>query len=576
MIKRSPTIRLRALARFTAALLAAAALAACAAGKEGRSGPSMMVAAADPAAAEAGLEILRAGGSALDAAIATQLVLGLVEPQSSGIGGGGFLLHYDHDSGRVESYDGRETAPRAVGPDLFLTPSGEPMPFREAMVGGRAVGVPGLLRMLELAHREHGRLEWSALFEPAIRLAEQGFAVSPYLAREIAEAHSLDTYPATAAYFLDAAGQPKAPGTVIVNEAYADTLRAIAIGGADAFYGGPIAQDIVAAVQNDPVNPGLLAAEDFARYEAKRRDPVCGPYRIFVLCSMGPPSSGGVAVLEMLGLLERFHMPARLPLSPETAHLFAEAMRLAFADRDRYLADPDYVAVPAAGLLNSAYLAERAALIQLTARVVEAEPGRPPGIQRYWLEERAWREPGSTTHLSVVDEDGNAVALTSSIEQNFGSRLMVRGFLLNQQLTDFSFEPERDGVPIANRVEPGKRPRSSMAPTFVFDRAGNLRFAVGSPGGPFIIPYVAQALLGVLAWDLDLQSAVALPHIAAYKGKVYFEAGTPLERLVPALEALGHEVELIPFSSGLHGIAATPWGLEGAADPRKPGVALGD
>jgi len=380
MIKRSPTVRLRALARFTAALLAAAALAACAAGEEGRSGPSMMVAAGDPAAAEAGLEILRAGGSALDAAIATQLVLGLVEPQSSGIGGGGFLLHYDHDSGRVESYDGRETAPWAAGPDLFLTPSGEPMPFREAMVGGRAVGVPGLLRMLYLAHREHGRLEWSALFEPAIRLAEQGFAISPDLAREIAEAHSLDTYPATAAYFLDAAGQPKAPGTVIVNEAYADTLRAIAIGGADAFYGGPIAQDIVAAVQNDPVNPGLLAAEDFARYEAKRRDPVCGPYRIFVLCSMGPPSSGGVAVLEMLGLLERFHMPARLPLSPETAHLFAEAMRLAFADRDRYLADPDYVAVPAAGLLNSAYLAERAALIRLTARVVEAEPGRPPGI----------------------------------------------------------------------------------------------------------------------------------------------------------------------------------------------------
>ncbi|HLB07210.1 MAG TPA: gamma-glutamyltransferase, partial [Alphaproteobacteria bacterium] len=368
MIKRSPTVRLRALARFTAALLAAAALAACAAGEEGRSGPSMMVAAGDPAAAEAGLEILRAGGSALDAAIATQLVLGLVEPQSSGIGGGGFLLHYDHESGLVESYDGRETAPRAAGPDLFLTPSGEPMPFREAMVGGRAVGVPGLLRMLELVHREHGRLKWSALFEPAIRLAEQGFAVSPDLAREIAEAHSLDTYPATAAYFLDAAGQPKAPGTVIVNEAYADTLRAIAIGGADAFYGGPIAQDIVAAVQNDPVNPGLLAAEDFARYEAKRRDPVCGPYRIFVLCSMGPPSSGGVAVLEMLGLLERFHMPARLPLSPETAHLFAEAMRLAFADRDRYLADPDYVAVPAAGLLNSAYLAERAALIRLTAR----------------------------------------------------------------------------------------------------------------------------------------------------------------------------------------------------------------
>lgn len=581
MSGRSILHRLSGLCRSisAAALFAAVSVAAApafAGGGESATAQRMMVAAADPRAVEAGLAILREGGNALDAAIAVQMVLGLVEPQSSGIGGGGFLLYYDRASGRVTSYDGRETAPAEADETLFLLPSGEPMPFREAMVGGRAVGVPGLLRMLELAHREHGRLPWDELFAPAIRLAEGGFEVTPYLAQKITQAHSLDRYPATAAYFLDADGGAKQPGTLIVNDAYAETLRAVARQGADAVYEGPIARDIVAAVRNDPVNPGLMTADDLARYEATRRDPVCSPYRIYIVCGMGPPSSGGIAVLQILGLLERFDLSPLDPLSARAVHLFAEASRLALADRERYLADPDFVTVPVAGLLNKAYLAGRAGLIREDARMAEAASGEPPGIRDYWLEEGGRREPGSTTHFSIVDQDGNAVALTSSIEQNFGSRLMVRGFLLNQELTDFSFRPEQGDAPVANRVEGGKRPRSSMAPTLVFDGEGHLLIALGSPGGSLIIPYVALTLLASLDWNLDMQAAVSLPHYAYWRDEIGLEEGTPLANLVPALEALGHKVSLVRFDSGLHGIRVRPSGLEGGADPRKPGTAAGD
>lgn len=538
--------------------------------------PHRMVAAADPRAVEAGLAILRAGGDAMDAAVAVQMVLGLVEPQSSGIGGGGFLLYYDRTSGKVTSYDGRETAPKAAPETLFLDESGAPMPFREAMVGGRAVGVPGLLRMLELAHREHGRLPWRDLFEPAIALAEQGFEVTPYLSEKIAAAPALDRYPETAAYFLTPDGHAKPPGTAIRNPAYAETLRAIAEGGADGFYDGPIARDIVAAVRGDPHNPGLMTEADLADYRAKQRAPVCMPYRVYVVCGMGPPSSGGIAVLQILGLLERFDVAALAPLSAEAVHLFAEAGRLALADRNRYIADPDFAAVPVDGLLNKAYLAGRAAAIRPDARMSDIAPGAPPGIRQYWLESDSWREPGSTTHFSIVDGEGNAVALTSSIEQNFGSRLMVRGFLLNQQLTDFDFRPEADGVPAANRVEGGKRPRSSMAPTLVFDRDGHLLIAVGSPGGPLIIPYVALTLLAALDWNLDMQAAVALPRYAFWRDEIELEEGTALADIVPALEALGEKVALVPFNSGLYGIRVRAFGLEGGADPRKPGIALGD
>ena len=426
-----------------------------------------MIAAANPHAARAGLEMLRAGGGAVDATIAAQLVLTLVEPQSSGIGGGAFLLHYAAAAREVAAYDGRETAPAAVTPKLFLRTDGKPMRFREAVIGGRSVGVPGVLRMLETAHRDHGRLPWKRLFDPAIRLADEGFFVSPRLNKMIRRAKGLDAIPATRRYFLTADGRPLPVGTRLRNPAYAETLRRIADGGADAFYTGEIAADIVAAVRNAPRNPGLLAMPDLAGYRAKTRAPLCRPYREVRICGMPPPTSGGVAVLQILGLLEGFDMGALGPGSADAVHLFTQASRLAYADRRVYLADSDFVDVPVAGLLDSGYLAARRKLIDPSRDMGKAIAGRPPGATA--------RLPGealelvSTSHLSVVDADGNAVSMTTSIESAFGSRVMVRGFLLNNQLTDFSFRPVIDGRPVANRVQPGKRPRSSMSPTLVLD-----------------------------------------------------------------------------------------------------------
>ena len=540
-----------------------------------------MVAAAHPLAVEAGLQILRSGGSAVDAAIATQLVLGLVEPQSSGLGGGAFLLHWDAAQARVRSYDGRESAPAAARPGRFLDALGRPLPYHEAVVSGLSVGVPGLLRMLELAHARHGRLAWAALFAPAIRLAEDGFPMSPRLHRLLSGDRHLREDPAARALYYDAAGGARTVGERIVNPAYAASLREIAAHGADAFYGGQIARDIVAAVRAH-LRPGDLALADLAGYRARERAPVCGPFRAYRLCSMGPPSAGGIGVLQILGLLERSGFAMAMPDSAQdwerALHLYAEAGRLAYADRARWIADPDFVPQPVEGLLAPAYLDERAALIGERS-MGWARPGTPRGAPLAWGP-GGESEAAGTSHVSVVDARGDALAMTSTIESQFGSRIMVRGFLLNNQLTDFSFNPESEGLPAANRVEGGKRPRSSMAPTLVFGPeavlAAGLRLTLGSPGGPAIINYVAKALVGTLAWGLDIQAAISLPNFGSANGPTLIERGSPWEEHGDALAARGHILSFRPLTSGTQGIETHAGALRGGADPRREGAARGD
>ena len=534
-----------------------------------------MIAAAHPAAAEAGARILAEGGGAIDAAIAAQMVLGLVEPQSSGIGGGGFLLYYDAERERAESYDGRETAPAAVDERLFVAGDGTPKGWRVAAVGGLPVGVPSVVRMLERAHRAHGRTPWARLFEPAAALAEQGFTISPRLASMIENNPDLARFPAARSYFFHRDGLPKRAGETLVNPAYAETMRAIAREGADALHEGPIAAEIVAAVRGDSVNPGSLALADLAGYRARERPPACLDYRGHRVCSMGPPSSGGVTMLQILGLLERFDLASAAPGSTRAVHLISEASRLAFADRNRYLADSDFVTVPVEGLLDPGYLRRRSLLIDPGRTMGEADPGMPPGSEHVERADAASPEHASTSHLSVIDSRGNAVSFTTSVERAFGSRLMAAGFILNNQLTDFSFAPVDAHGQVANRVQPGKRPRSSMTPTLIFDEDGKLVATLGSPGGSRIIGFVVQSVIALLDWGLDAQAALSLPRHVNRNGATELEAGTALEQLAPALEALGYEVRIRPLVSGLHAVRRIEGGLEGGADPRREGIALG-
>ncbi|MCW9002788.1 MAG: gamma-glutamyltransferase [Rhodospirillales bacterium] len=534
-----------------------------------------MVAAANPHAVKAGLSILQAGGSAIDAAIAAQMVLNVVEPQSSGIGGGGFLLHLA-SGGQIEAFDGRETAPASARPDMHLRPDGTKKKFFEAAIGGNAVGVPGLLSMLHMAHARHGRLPWAALFQPAITLAEDGFPVSPRLHRLIAADKHLKTFPDTAAFFYGPDGSALPIGATLRNPPLARTLSAIAQGGPDAFYKGPIATDIAATIRNATVNPGGMTIADMAAYRTIVRDPICAPYRVWVVCGMGAPSSGGIATLQILGLLEGFDLAGIGPGSAEAVHLIAEASRLAFADRALYVADPDFTQVPQSGLIDPTYISGRAKLISLTASMGEAKPGDPQGRTSRANGLDRGEGGNSTTHISIVDSDGNVVSMTTSIENAFGSRMMVRGFLLNNQLTDFAFSPTQEGKTVANAAAPGKRPRSSMAPTIVRDAAGKPVLAIGSPGGSRIIAYVVKTLIGVLDWELDMQTAVSLPNFANRNGATEIEEGSPLERLTLDLEALGHQVRAVPMTSGLHGIRLHDGGLEGGADPRREGEARGE
>ncbi|MFC5583697.1 gamma-glutamyltransferase [Nitratireductor kimnyeongensis] len=536
-----------------------------------------MVAAANPLAAEAGLDILRKGGSAADALVAVQTVLGLVEPQSSGIGGGAFLVWYDAETGKVTTFDGRETAPAAATPELFLNQQGEPLAFFDAVVGGRSVGTPGVVRLMETIHKRAGKLEWTTLLQPAIRLAEGGFTVSPRLHALIEEDKGrLDTQPSTRAYFYDKDGKTLTVGSILKNPDYAETLKRVAEYGADGFYRGPVAEQIVAAVKAHEGNPGLLTLDDLAGYEVKEREPVCAPYRDLEVCGMGPPSSGALTVGQILGMVNTFDLGSLGPEDPESWRIIGDATRLAFADRGRYMADSDFVKMPK-GLLDQDYLKARAALIRRPTALGadDVKAGDPPWDKaELRIDGRSLEQP-STSHFVIIDKAGNVASMTTSVESAFGSRQMAAGFILNNQLTDFSFEPEADGEAVANKVEPGKRPRSSMSPTIVL-KDGKPLHALGSPGGSNIIPYVANTIIALTDWGMNMQQAIDLPHLTNRFGTYTLEAGTEAEEMQNDLDALGFKTSIDDLNSGLHGITLTPEGLEGAADPRREGVAVGD
>ncbi len=524
---------------------------------------------------QAGLEILRAGGSAVDAAIATQMVLTLVEPESSGIGGGAFMLLYDKKTNRVTSFDGRETAPASATPTMFLDAGGKPRAHFDAVPGGLSVGIPGDIAMFEMAHKKYGKLPWARLFKPAIRLSEKGFKVSAKLAAEIREFPQMAQMPDIKAYLYHKDGTPLNEGEIVKNPELAKTLRIIAKGGAKAFYSGPIAQAIVDKVNTAPVNRTTMTLADLAGYRAVEREPVCGAYRDYKLCSMGPPSSGGIAILQILGMLERFNETQLKPNSLSEVHLSSEASRLAFADRAKYLGDPDVISVPIAGLIDRGYLQSRSKLIDEKHDMGQAEAGTPPNKRADYAPQRTPQLPG-TSHFSIVDDSGQVVSMTTTIEFVFGSEMMANGFFLNNELTDFSFEAERDGKPVANAPGPGKRPMSAMSPTIVFKPDGSFWIATGSPGGPVIIPYVAESLIALIDGHMTPQQAAGEPHHANMNGPTILEQDTPLAALAPDLTAMGHTIRFAPLESGLHIIEKTKYGYIGGADVRRPGNVRGD
>ena len=533
-----------------------------------------MITAANPHAAQAGHDVLARGGNAIDAMVATQFILGLVEPQSSGLGGGAFLVYYDAEDDHVTTYDGRETAPMAAKPTLFQDEAGEKLKFWDAVVGGRSVGTPGTVKLMYETHKAHGKLPWPSLVQPAIDLAESGFAVSDRLHQSIAnDTERLSVHPDTKAYFFDAESKPHPVGYVLKNQAYAETLKKIAIGGANAFYVGPIALAIVDKVRN-AANPGVLSFTDLAHYKVVQRDPVCINYRDYLVCGMGPPSSGALTVGQILGLVQPYDLRELGPTSVDSWRLIGDASRLAFADRGRYMADSDFVPMPTEGLVSPGYLKQRSELLVGEKALDSVSAGEPEWDHSMLLADDESIEFKSTSHFSIVDADGNAVSITTTIENGFGSRLMSGGFLLNNELTDFSFATHNNGVPIANRVEPGKRPRSSMSPTIVL-KEGKPYMIVGSPGGSRIIGYVAQAIIAHLDWGMNVQEAINMPHAVNRFGTFDLEEGTGAEALQGELEAIGYEVNVRSLNSGLHAIVIADGQLMGGADPRREGVVLG-
>ncbi|MBU2892994.1 gamma-glutamyltransferase [Colwellia sp. D2M02] len=537
-------------------------------------GKKHMVASANEYASKAAFSMLENGGSAVDAAIAAQLVLTLVEPQSSGIGGGAFMLHWHKKSQQLTTFDGRETAPKLATSELFLDKHGKPLPWMKAVVGGKSVGVPGLLAALKKAHVQQGNLPWADLFTPAIELAEQGFVVSPRLEKLLGMDMNpgLHQLPEINQYFFPNGVKIKA-GDILKNPDLAKAYRSIAKEGIEVFYRGWIAKKIVEKVQNSAISPGTLSEQDMAAYQAIERSPVCGPYHQYNVCGMAPPSSGGIAVIQILAQLQSFDLAKLTPNSLPAVHLISQSARLAFADRNKYIADSDFVSVPVTGLLDKDYLASRATLINESKDMGVAVAGDPKKSQHLALDNAIERP--STSHLSIVDQFGNAVSMTSSIENGFGSALMVQGFILNNQLTDFSLAPQVNGKLVANRVEPLKRPRSSMAPMMVFDQNKSLKLIVGSPGGSRIINYVAQTIVGVLDWQLNIQEAINLPKFTNRNKVTTLEVDTSISELKLALEEKGHKVRVSALNSGVQGIEIKAGELIGGADPRREGLVLG-
>ncbi|MCD9507809.1 gamma-glutamyltransferase [Photobacterium phosphoreum] len=537
-------------------------------------GKQWMIATANHYASEAGAAMLRQGGNAIDAMVATQLVLGLVEPQSSGIGGGGFLVYWDNDNHQMTTFDGRETAPFAVTPRLFQDKKGQPLAFYDAVVGGRSVGTPGTIKLLWNSHQQYGQLQWKKLFQPAIKLAKKGFIVSPRLAALVAkDATHLQRWPQTRHYFFDGQGQPIQAGQILINQPYANTLRKIADYGQKAFYQGDIAREIVNTVQNAVGNPGVLSSIDLASYRVKQRSPVCAPYRQYQICGMGPPSSGALTLGQIMAMLSHYPLAKMGADNINSWRLIGDASRLAFADRGRYMADSDYVPMPTTGLLDPAYIQQRAQLLATNKKLAAVKPGAPPWDHATLQTTDEAIELPSTTHFAIVDRQGNVVSMTSTIENSFGSRLMVGGFLLNNELTDFSFRSHIDGVPIANRIEPGKRPRSSMAPTIVMHNNQPV-LAIGSPGGSQIIGYIAKTLVAYLDWNMDLQQAINLPNINNRFGTFELEQNTSATVWAPKFEQLGYKTMVKDLNSGIQAISIAPKQLIGAADPRREGKVI--
>ncbi|MCG9786868.1 gamma-glutamyltransferase [Vibrio mediterranei] len=535
-----------------------------------------MVTAANPEATQVGAEVLARGGNAVDAMVAVQLMLGLVEPQSSGIGGGSFLVYWDAKKQQLTTYDGRETAPSAANGDLFLDKTGKPLKFYDAVVGGRSVGTPGTVKLLWDVHQKYGALDWNEVVLPIAQKAEQGFTVSERLSMLIEnDVDFLARHPTTAAYFLNKDGTPKTQGTLLKNPDYAQTLRTIAEKGSDGFYKGSVATAMVNAVQKEAAsNPGKLSLADLANYQVKNRQAVCAPYKQYDVCGMGPPSSGALTLGQILMLTEPFKLNELGSNNPTSWQILAEASRLAFADRGLYMADSDFFDVPVKGLLDQKYIAERSALITPNEALQKVSAGSPPAVKTVQLAQDQAIELPSTTHFNIVDSQGNVISMTSSIENVFGARVMAAGFLLNNELTDFSFVASKDGKPVANRVEANKRPRSSMAPTIVM-HDDKPYLAIGSPGGSRIIGYVAQSIIAHVDWGMDIQQAIDQPRMINRFGAMDVEINTPLADYAQQFEAMGYSVNKRDLNSGLHAIRITETGLEGAADPRREGVAIG-